>query len=78
MPEWMSNSAHNGYFEAYLEGGQIEIMFLIVFLLAVWWKINAKFRDVSPRVLLNLSFFMAGVLANISESYFARRLFQWT
>lgn len=77
MPDWMSNSAHNGYLEAYIEGGYIEIFFLIIMIVTVWWKLNRKLKRGEQGAVIGLAFFMTCVVGNFSESYFARLGLVW-
>jgi exopolysaccharide production protein ExoQ len=77
IPEWMSNSAHNGYLEAYIEGGYIEIFFLIVMICAVWWKIHRSTSIGDPAALIRLAFFTTFLISNFSESGFARIALPW-
>ncbi len=77
MPDWMSNSAHSGYLEAYIDGGYIEIVLLAVLLIVVLRKIHKSLARGESGSTLRLAFFMSAVLANLSESYFARLSLVW-
>ena len=80
MPYWMSNSAHNGYLEAYIEGGYIEIFFLALMIVSIWSKINRKLHsneEGAEGAVVALAFFMIALVDNFSESYFARLSLVW-
>ncbi len=66
------NQAHNGYLELFVEGGFVAIVLLGVLLLSVWRKIQrCELRDYEYAIF-QLSYFAIILLANVTESSFAR------
>lgn len=66
-------TAHNGYLEIYLDGGLLGLAFLAVMLLHTGAIHARAFLHRLPASGLALACFSALVIANVSESLFARR-----
>jgi exopolysaccharide production protein ExoQ len=66
------SQAHNGYLEIFVEGGLVAIILLGVLLLSVFRNIQKNgLRDYEPAAF-RLCFFAMILLANLTESAFAR------
>ena len=70
-------NAHNGYIETYLDGGILEVCFLIVMLVGVGIRAAREFLTESEYGRLAFAFFVVMLLANLAESTFARRSPLW-
>lgn len=77
MPDWMSNSAHSGYLEIYIDGGCMGLFFLGLMLIAMWWRVNVRLQSGAANGPMRLAFIMSTLIANVSESYFARLSLIW-
>lgn len=71
------NTAHNGYLEAYLDGGVVGVVCLVIMLVGVGYRVCREFLTGSELGRLALAFYLVGLLFNISESMFARRSPLW-
>lgn len=71
LPKWVAYSAHNGYLEIYLAGGALGVAFLAVLLLVTGVRINHALAGSHTYALVRFAVFVAVLLANFSESYFA-------
>jgi O-antigen ligase len=72
LPQWMPFSAHNGYLEIYMDGGCIGVFFLIVFLFITAARIQRGIASATTYSFLRYAALVIAVIANFSESNFAR------
>lgn len=70
-------TAHNGYLEVYLDGGMLGLVALAVMLVQVGRVQARRFCNRVPSAGLMLALFSATLLANVSESLYARRTPLW-
>lgn len=70
-------TAHNGYLELYLDGGMIGIVFLILMLLHAGATNARAYVQAAPAGALAFAFYCMTLVANISESLYARRTPLW-
>jgi exopolysaccharide production protein ExoQ len=70
-------TAHNGYLETYLDGGNLGLCFLTIMLLAVGWRAIREFLTGCEYGRLVFAFYAVMLLYNISESAYARRTPLW-
>jgi len=66
------NQGHNGYLEIFVEGGLVAIILLGVLLISVFKKIQRSGLSDYEYGVFRLSFFAMILLANVTESSFAR------
>ncbi len=71
LPKWVAFSAHNGYLEMYLCGGQICLCFLGLMLLATGVKINKAIVWDGDYGVVRFSIFLVALVANYTETNFA-------
>ena len=72
LPQWMPFSAHNGYLEIYIDGGGIGVFFLIVFLVVTAVRIQRDMESGTTYSFVRYAALVVAVVANFSESNFAR------
>jgi exopolysaccharide production protein ExoQ len=72
LPEWVPRPAHNGYLEVYLDGGSIGVLLLAILLAVTALRINKEMRWGGTYALVRYAALVVAVIANFSESYFAR------
>jgi O-antigen ligase len=70
-------TAHNGYLETYLDGGIIGVCVLGVMLLQAGFAQSRAFLQRSPASALGFAVFCVILVANVSESLYARRTPLW-
>lgn len=70
-------TAHNGYLETYLDGGIVGLVVLFLMLLHVSVVHGRAFIQIKPFGALGLAILTITLLANVSESLFARRGPSW-
>lgn len=70
-------TAHNGYLEVYLDGGTVGVCFLLLMLLHVGIVQSRAFVQGAPAGALAFAIFCIILLANVSESLYARRTPLW-
>jgi exopolysaccharide production protein ExoQ len=66
------NQGHNGYLEIFVEGGLVAIGLMTVLLLSVFRKIQKDGLLEYDHGVIRLTFFVVILLANVTESSFAR------
>jgi O-antigen ligase len=71
-------TAHNGYLEMFLDGGYLGILFLLILLINAGIRHARSFVRNYPAGVFGLATFCMLLLANISESVFARRGPLWS
>jgi exopolysaccharide production protein ExoQ len=72
LPDWVAHSAHNGYLEIYIDGGWLGIFFLGVMLLSVGFGVSRRLAAGGNYAVVCFAVFVATLLDNYSESYFAK------
>jgi exopolysaccharide production protein ExoQ len=72
LPDWIGYSAHNGYLEAYIDGGYFALFFLGILLLVTGTRIYSHLRKSDNYSLIRFAFFTAMVIGCVSESHFGR------
>jgi exopolysaccharide production protein ExoQ len=72
LPDWVAYSAHNGYLEVYIDGGLVGVSLLVLLLCATTFRISKELRSGATYAVLRYVALTAAVVANFSESYFAR------
>jgi exopolysaccharide production protein ExoQ len=72
LPEAVPRPAHNGYLEVYLDGGSIGVLLLAILLGVTALRINKEMRWGGTYALVRYAALVVAVIANFSESYFAR------
>ena len=74
LPVWLADgrSAHNGFFEVYIDGGIIGLCFLAIMLLGVGWKLHRQLSFGGDYILIRFAVFVTTVIGNLSESHFGR------
>lgn len=72
LPIWVSNSAHNGYLDTYLDGGSIGVGLLIIMLLAVALKVNRQLGRHGTYALIRFAVVLVTIIGDFSESHFGR------
>lgn len=71
-------TAHNGYLETYLDGGVVGLVFLAGMLLHVGAQRAKAYITGSPGASVAFAVFCMTLLANVSESLYARRTPLWS
>jgi exopolysaccharide production protein ExoQ len=72
LPYWVAYSAHNGYVEIYIDGGFIAVSLLALLICVTAVRIIKQMRSGTTYAVMRYSAVIAAVVANFSESYFAR------
>jgi exopolysaccharide production protein ExoQ len=72
LPEWVAFSAHNGYLEAYIDGGFVAVSLLVLLVGVTGFRITKELRSSSSYAVMRYVALTAAVVANFSESYFVR------
>jgi len=72
VPEWVASSAHNGYLEIYIDGGWIGVFFLALMLVVVGIQVFKRLATGGTFAVVCFAIFLAVLIDNFSESYFAR------
>jgi len=69
---WVPNQAHNGYLEIYANLGWIGVALLSFVLFGGYWRVVHRFARDVPASHLLLSYFLVGLVSNITEASFFR------
>jgi exopolysaccharide production protein ExoQ len=72
LPYWVAFSAHSGYVEIYIDGGFIAVSLLLLLICVTWVRITKQMRSGTTYAMMRYSALISAVVANFSESYFAR------
>jgi exopolysaccharide production protein ExoQ len=72
LPDWVPSSAHNGYFEIYIDGGFIGVALLFLLICVTAIRISKEMRSGALYAIMRYAALMAVIIANFSESNFAR------
>ena len=72
LPNWVAFSAHNGYLEAYIDGGMIGVTLLVFMLLGVGGKINRQLSLMGSYAVVRFAVLLVTIIGDFSESHFAR------
>jgi exopolysaccharide production protein ExoQ len=77
LPDWVAFSAHNGYLEAYIDGGLIGVALLGLMLLVHGVRTNQQLRAPGNLAVVRFAVLIVTLIGNFSESHFLRMSPLW-